>query len=242
MHKNTIFHFLIGGLALSPIAYAAARPNLIVTLSMGPTWVTAPKRQTLPIMSTLEKTYTQNSVHNVLSNNELFLGVQYPVRDIWLNQIGAAIVANSYAKITGDVWDEAQPEFNNHVYRYRVQHTHVAIKEKLLLNKNWYVKPWVNASIGVALNRSGRFKNTPIISEAVATPNFSLNSQVTFTYTLGFGVQRMITNHWQAGLGYEFADWGKHYLGRSDEQTLGRGPGANHLYTNSLLFNLTYIN
>ncbi len=43
-----------------------------------------------------------------------------------------------------------------------------------------------------------------------------------------------------AGVGYEFADWGKNQLGRAPGQTLNTGLSMSHYYINSILFNITY--
>jgi opacity protein-like surface antigen len=120
-------------------------------------------------------------------------------------------------------------------------HTHLALKGKLLADHNSMIIPWLSASIGVGFNQAHHFNNTPIISEAIASPNFSNNTMTAFTYTLGAGIQRNLNTHWQAGIGYEFSDWGKSQLGRAYEQTLGSGLILNHLYTNGVLFNLTYL-
>ena len=58
---------------------------------------------------------------------------------------------------------------------------------------------------------------------------------------MGAGVQKALNNHWQVGVGYEFADWGKSTLGRSLGQTLNTGLSLNYFYTNGVLFNLTYL-
>lgn len=243
------FYITICALLFPFLSYAGEMENdrtmayrYVATFSTGPAWFIGSQQQTLFITPTIEKTYTQNTSHTALSDNELFLGIQLPFRDIWLNQIGATIGATSYANLSGEIWDGAQAKFNNYVYQYHVQHTYLAIKEKILVDIAWYVIPWLDASIGVAWNGAGGFQNTPVISEAVATPNFSHHTQSTFTYNVGVGVQRSINSHWQIGIGYEWSDWGKYYLGNANEQTNGHGPGENHLFTNALLFNLTYIN
>lgn len=51
----------------------------------------------------------------------------------------------------------------------------------------------------------------------------------------------VLNTHWQAEVGYEFADWVKSSLGRAREQTQNSGFALNHLYTNGFLFNLTHI-
>ena len=149
--------------------------------------------------------------------------------------------ATSNAKLSGNIWDDADSTFNNYSYSYQIQHTHVAIKGKLLADQGYWVIPWVSASLGVGFNDAHGFQNTPLISQAVTIPNFASNTQTSFTYTLGAGVQKILNRHWQIGAGYEFSDWGQSTLNRASGQTLNSGLNSNHLYTNGLLFNLTYI-
>lgn len=101
--------------------------------------------------------------------------------------------------------------------------------------------PWVSASLGVGFNDAHDFQNTPLISEAVTMPNFASNTKTSFSYTLGVGIQKTLSPHWQVGMGYEFADWGQSQLNRASSQTLNSGLSLNHLYTNGVLFNLTYL-
>ncbi|HHS9463875.1 TPA: outer membrane protein, partial [Legionella anisa] len=77
--------------------------------------------------------------------------------------------------------------------------------------------------------------------EALPNPDFADHTKTAFTYTLGAGVQKALNDHWQIGAGYEFADWGKSELGRAFGQTMNSGLALNHLYTNGVLFNLTYV-
>ncbi len=72
-------------------------------------------------------------------------------------------------------------------------------------------------------------------------PNFVPQTTTSFTYTLDAGVQITLSNHWQVGGGYQFADWGKSQLGRAVGQTEMNRLTLNHLYTNGLLLNLTYL-
>ena len=122
-----------------------------------------------------------------------------------------------------------------------IQHTHVAVKGKLLADAGFWLIPWVSGSLGVGFNDAHGFHSAPLIFEALPTPDFSSHTQTTFTYTVGAGVQKALNAHWQVGAGYEFADWGKSSLGRAPEQTQNSGLALNHLYTNGVLFNLTYI-
>ena len=101
--------------------------------------------------------------------------------------------------------------------------------------------PWISASAGVGFNHAYDYTNTPLIFEAVANPDFNDHIQTSFTYTLCAGLQKALNPHWQLGVGYEFADWGKSELGRTSGQAMNSGLVLNHLYTNGILFNLTYI-
>ena len=131
--------------------------------------------------------------------------------------------------------------FNNYAYQYKVLHTAIALKGMLLGHWNLPVIPWISASLGVEFNKAYGFNNTPTISEEVQSPNFTSNTTTAFTYTIGIGAERQINPHWQMGVGYEFSDWGKNHLGRAAQQTQNSGLNLNHLYTNGVLFNLTYI-
>lgn len=67
------------------------------------------------------------------------------------------------------------------------------------------------------------------------------SSSALFDGEVFLGAQKALNQHWQVGVGYEFADWGISQLGRAAEQTQNSGLTLNHLYTNGVLFNLTYI-
>lgn len=126
-------------------------------------------------------------------------------------------------------------------YSYQIQHAYVAAQGTLLADRRYWFIPWVSASLGVGFNNAHNFQNTPLISEAVVMPYFVSNTKTSFSYTVGAGLQKVLDPHWQAGIGYEFSDWGQNQLGRAPGQTLNSGLYLNHLYTNGALFNLTYI-
>ena len=115
------------------------------------------------------------------------------------------------------------------------------MKGKVLWNNNFWLQPWVSGSVGVGFNRAHTYRSTPLIFEAVPTPGFSSHTQSAFAYTAGAGVQMALNNSWQIGAGYEFASWGKNRLNRAAGQTLGTGLQMNNLYTNGVVFNITYL-
>lgn len=213
----------------------------VVTVSAGAAWEHAGKTQTFYLTPTIEKTYaTDNSTH-ALADGELFIGKQWRMQQHVLSQLGFAFATTGNAKLSGDIWDDADPAFNNYKYQYKIEHSHFAVKGKLLGDWGYAYSPWISVSLGVGFNRANDYSSEPTIFEAVSTSDFNSNTQIAFTYTIGAGVQKMLTQDWQLGVGYEFADWGKSQLDRAPGQTQGDGLTLNHLFTNSIMMSFTYI-
>lgn len=212
----------------------------VASVSLGSVWHRSGDTQTFYLAPEIEKTYKANRSHDALADGEIFLGMQRAFNQ-WQGQLGLAAATTSSAGLAGQIWDDANPQFNNYAYHYDITHTHVAIKGKLLRDCGFMLIPWISGSIGVGFNRAHDFTNTPLIFEAIVNPNFTDHTQTAFTYTLGAGVQKQLTANWQVGIGYEFAAWGKSHLGRATGQTLNSGLALDHVYTNGVLANLTYV-
>lgn len=243
--KSSMLAFIIINQAVAG-SMGAVKPDpsawsWVSALSIGPVWERSGQTQTFFLSPDIEKTYTAEKSTTALPAGELFLGIQKNLRHQFQGQLGAALVVTGNAKLDGEIWDDADPLFNNYTYTYQVNHTHIALKGRLLLDRGYWVIPWVSGSVGVGFNRAHGFMNTPTIFEALPNNNFANNTKTSFTYTLGAGVQKELREHWQLGIGYQFADWGQSQLGRASEQTMNSGLALNHLYTNGFLINVTYI-
>ena len=230
---------------VTPLGFASDLSEIfkssgVVTLSVGPAWESAGNTQTFYLAPNTEQTFAANHASHAFIYGEIFLGMQKLLLEKLKGQIGLAVATTGNASLSGNIWDDADPQFNNYTYSYQITHTHLSLKGKLLNERGSVVTPWVSGSLGVGFNQSHHFTNAPTISEAVAMPNFASNTTTAFVYTLGAGIERHLTQHWQAGIGYEFADWGKSQLGRAPGQSLNSGLSLSHLYTNGLLLNLTY--
>lgn len=213
----------------------------VAALSLGSIWEHGGSTQTFYLAPEIEKSYVASQSTNALFDGEVFLGAQKTLSQILQGQLGLAVAATSNSNLNGVIWDDADPQFSNYTYGYKIQHTHVAVKGKLLVDAGLWLTPWVSGSLGVGFNDAHGFHSTPTLFEALPTPGFSSQTQTAFSYTVGAGVQKILNEHWQAGVGYEFADWGKSQLGRATDQILNSGLTLNHLYTNGILFNLTYV-
>jgi opacity protein-like surface antigen len=247
MNKNllfmTVFAYFLADNAAAGTMGSVVHPskiNWVGTFSIGPIWANPGAQQTLELTSQIDKTYTAYKPQNTLADGEVFLGIKRDLPYDLYTHLGIAGALTSQAGLSGQIFDDADSQFNNYVYGYHIQHGHVALKAKVFKDLEYSVFPWISGSIGVGFNRANGFHNQPLISEAVMQNNFGNYMQTSFTYTVGAGLQKIINSNWQAGMGYEFADWGQSHLNAASGQTLGEGLSLNHLYTNGLMFNITY--
>ena len=216
--------------------------SLVITIDGGPTWENAGKTQTLFLTPQVQNTYTADNQTHQLNTGELFLGVHRTLGSQWHGELGLSLAAMTSAKIAGDVWQDADPEFNNFTYSWKTNNTRLSVKGKLVRENVLYgLSPYVSVSLGASFNHAGHYQSTPLIYQALPDPNFSSNNTTAFAYGVGIGVQRAVNDHLQAGIGYELVDWGKSSLARAPGQTMGTGPYINHLYTNGLMFTLSYL-
>ena len=212
----------------------------MVTLSASGILANGGATQTFFLQPTVEKTYVSQSDMRGIVGGEVFLGYVHQLSTHLQGQLGVAAVTTSNAQLKGDIWEDADPNFNNYTYSYNLTHTHVALKGKLLADAGMWAQPYVSASIGGAFNNAKSFIITPDIDQEVPAPAFTDNSTTSFTYTLGIGVQRVLNRHVQVGIGYEFADWGKSQLGAAPGQTLNSGLSVNNFYTNAVQLSFSF--
>ena len=246
MNKNKVVIASLSALISTSVVAGSMGPvqqpsswSPVLTLSGGPAWNNNAPTQTIKLQPTVANTYNGKSSNQVLADGELFLGMQRLFNNKYTGQLGFAVAATSNAHLNGDIWVDADPAFNNFTYAYKVQHTHVAVKGKVLGDYGLMVTPYLSGSVGVGFNRAHAFTATPKISTEIADPPFQAHTTTAFTYTVGAGIQRAINNHVQLGVGYEFADWGKSQLARATGQTLNNVLGLSNLYTNALQFSVS---
>ena len=240
--------FILLGLLCSSHAFATQikwpfpNSHFVLGVSAGPTWITGNQSQTIYLEPDEKKTYTASSSNHIFPTGEIFLGLQQTCAShpSIMTQFGieAAIAGN--AQLNGDIWEDGDSNFDNFNYSYKVQHTHVALKARLIGYVGNSFEPYVSASAGLGFNRAYDFNATAKISQEVVPPPFHDNTTSTFVYSLGIGVQHPLNNHFQVAIGYEFADWGRTALSRADDQTSGQGLSLNHLYANEITLSLFY--
>ena len=120
----------------------------VATFSIGPVWASPGRTQTLYLTPQIEKTYTAFKPTNTLADVEVFLGIKRDLPYNLFTHVGIAGAITSQAGLSGEIWDDADPSFNNYVYGYHVQHGHVALKAKVFKDLEYSILPWVSGSVG----------------------------------------------------------------------------------------------
>lgn len=214
--------------------------RLLTTVTLGPVWGKTRHTQTLELAPDIIKTYSPEKKAKAIGYGEFFVGVFNNFPKDLQTQIGLAIATTTEAVLSGEIWEDGLPEFNNFKYKYKLQHSHLALKGKLLLDKKYALTPWVSGSLGIGLNHT-RFSNIPLVDGAITMPDFKKDTTTTLTYSLGAGVQYKLDQKMQIGIGYEFADWGKSKLKPSSAQATSAKLSLSHFYTHGMLANFTYF-
>ena len=211
----------------------------IITLSGGPAWSSPGQNQTLYPQFPFPQfnNYYYNTPTKILGAGEVFFGLQRIIYPGMTGELGLGLAGASNANPTGTVNVNGVP--NVSTFKYTVQHARAEFKGKLIAN-SYKLQPYVSGSLGVGWNFSGNYNATTAFPLFYPAPGFADQTTLAFSYTLGLGVQTLIAPNWQVGMGYEFADWGKNTLG-FDQGSQIAGPGLSHLYTNQLLFSLSYL-
>ncbi|MFI4918865.1 MAG: outer membrane protein [Legionellales bacterium] len=212
----------------------------IITVSGGPAWTSPGKDQVIyPINNPPTITqYLADDATEALGTGELFFGLQRLVYPGITGQFGIGLAGAGEASLSGVTTVDGIPDVYG--YQYQIEHARVEFKGKLINNYfSSLVQPYLSGSFGVGFNNSHDYSASSVDPILDPAPWFAPHTQVAFSYTLGAGLQAMVTEHWQVGMGYEFADWGKSNLEGNINVT--QGLALTHLYTNELLFSLGYV-
>lgn len=216
--------------------------RFLATLSGGPGWYEAGQTKSFYLQPGYNNTYFAIKPTHVLASGEFFMGLQQGIFAHTYGQLGIAIATSSDATLQGHIWQLADPIFDNFSYQYKINHSHLALKGKLLSDVlSSTCLPYLSGSVGVGLNRSFLFSMTSFIFEALPQAEFSSHTETSLTYTVGAGIQQSLNQHWQLGIGYELTDWGSSALSRAAGQTMNGGLFLNHLYINQLQLSLSYL-
>ena len=120
MKKNSVIlllsaSFLTASANAGTMGLVTVQPDWtwVGTLSAGPVWSSGDTTHTFYLAQDIEKTYAAKKTTSTLFDGEVFVGVQKTLSQALQGQLGLAVAATSDATLSGHIWDDANPEFDN---------------------------------------------------------------------------------------------------------------------------------
>ncbi|STX28305.1 Uncharacterised protein [Legionella beliardensis] len=189
-----------------------------INVGIGAAWQKIGSPQTVTLLPPDSNYYTVKSDYKLATNFNFAVGFEQLINQHFSYQLGIAAYGNTAVNSRGHVWQFALPEFDNFSYRYKIQSTAFLLTGKLLSDYSSIIHPYLSANIGLGLNRSFSYEETPLIEEAVAMEPFRNHTSNSFAWGAGTGLEINITPTTRFGIGYQFIDFGNATLGKSPVQ------------------------
>jgi opacity protein-like surface antigen len=214
---------------------------IVITISAGVSFARAGVQETFLLQPDILKTYSPDSKYTSMTNGSLFLGLHHRINKQFDGRLGLDISASSSKALQGDIWEDADPDFNNSMYNYAILHRYAGFKGVVLVDTGTSWSPYGEFSIGFGFNKASHFSITPYIAQEVPEPGFGSAKITALSYSMGLGLEKKLNYHWSAGIGYEFSDWGGSKLGAAPGQTINQGLMLDHLYTYQINLSINFI-
>ena len=184
--------------------------------------------------------YTDNDI-DAAALFSVFAGYTWQNETQWLPAYSLRLnyLYGLSSDVTSDVEQFSLPQFENYQAEYKVQSQMLLGVLKVDLYRYKRLSPFISAGLGVAWNRFSDYDEqafagiTPRIS-----PNFADKTHTDLAYTLGAGIDYLLTEKFTLSLEYDYG-----YLGHVKSGDSTKAPGDNldsKLSTNLVLLNFIY--
>lgn len=218
---------------------ASMRP--IASLSAGTDVVNIHMTQNITILSPFQNSYVSNNrIEDFVAG--LFVGIETPVFNNVLGQLGISYYRNDGYLAQGIVYQFTDPAMGNLFYQYSIQSQRFLLESKLLATCHEKYHPFINVGLGRSKNTASDYVETAVVSTSVPmSPGFSNNTSYSFTYLIGAGVEIDIDTHTRLGVMYRYVNLGRANLGTTPLQESATTLNNDPLYTNEFMLQLTYL-
>ncbi|CAM2961667.1 SPOR domain-containing protein [Legionella worsleiensis] len=144
--------------------------------------------------------------------------------------------------IDGSITQYSLPEFTNYSYRWGINSNVVSLYSKMNVVSWGRFMPYVDAGIGVALNR-GMYYSEAAYSEITprVSPAFRSGTIGQLSYNLGLGLDIALTEQLLMSIGYDFQSFGKMQSQNGMTTWSGERLSLGTFKTNTGLVGLTYV-
>jgi opacity protein-like surface antigen len=223
----------------SSIAFADIRPVLSVGVGADDTDLDA--SQTITIMAPFQNTYNAR-YDDTQTVGSLFVGGEADIPANFILQLGVAYNQDTDFNPVGTVYQFGSPFYGNLNYNYNIRSQRLLGQAKLLYTIKNVIHPYITGAAGEAVNKSFGYVETGVTSADFGMiqtfPNKTMHS---FTYALGLGIDVDVGNHMRFGVGYNYLDLGQAALSMAPQQEGSGTLHYNHLNTNELIMQLSFV-
>ena len=141
--------------------------------------------------------------------------------------------------IKGTITQYALPQFKNYRYSWNLHSDAFTINSKVNVFQYGSFSPFVNAGVGLAINRSNNFDETAFngVTPRIS-PGFVNNTQYNISYNLGVGVDYFLTPKFSAILAYNYQNLGSMRSGNGLQTWSGDYLKIKHYQINMLVLGI----
>jgi opacity protein-like surface antigen len=203
------------------------------------------KSQTVQLLRTdpapdLFETSQENSsraVFGALLGIEFPLKYSYPMR--W--QTGVGFYQTNSFETDGIEYFFSLPEFGNIAYSYNIKNQRVLLENKFLFQMHRYLLGYVLGGVGVSFNTAFNYDEKSLDPITPATGVFQDNTNASLTYSVGLGLEGVVSKNFRIGLGYQYSDLGEIALGQYNNGNTGETLTTMPTSTQEIILQFTAI-
>lgn len=187
--------------------------------------------------------YSANHPAQTVGVFDGFIGAEWTFYPQWALQMGLGYnqAWNFQAKGSFLQGVDTQSE-DQYSYHYNILTRQLLAEGKLLYQLKKRYHPYVLLGLGAAFNDASDYGTNvpPFLS---FTRQYKDNTQTSFTYSVGVGIDVDVLEHLRLGIGYRFADFGQVKLGNAtiDTTSVSGTLSQNHLYASEVLAQITIV-
>jgi hypothetical protein len=212
----------------------------VLSFSVGPSVIKTGQAQDINLPNGSNSYFHPQHIFQTETLFNLFLGTHWQFKPLLALESGIAYYQPTPFTIKGMESQNTAP--HSYSYNFNVVPRAIYAEAKLIYNLKMIYHPWLSLALGESYNSAYRYQSNPAVG--TAAPSFMNQNNHAFSYVVGIGFDRDIGAHLRAGISYRFMDFGNADLGLAAQNGSPFSPQSllqNHLYTNAVMGQLSYI-
>jgi opacity protein-like surface antigen len=187
--------------------------------------------------------YSANTRSQTVGVFDGFVGAEWAFHPNWSLQMGLGYNQAWNFDPQGSFLQGADAQSaDQYSYHYSVLTRQLLAESKLLYRFKERYLPYILLGLGAAFNDTSDY-GTNVPPFLTFTRQYKNNTQTSFSYTIGFGIDVDVLDHLRLGVGYRFADFGQVKLGNAtiDTTSVNGTLAQSHLYASEILAQVTWV-